>query len=50
MGMEHQELSALENVYESNKQLYMELMGLESEEELNGFDIDLLEKTTNNGR
>lgn len=48
--MEHTELSALENLYESNKALYMELMGLNNEEELNGFDIELLEKLTNNGR
>lgn len=48
MSLETAELSALENLYDSNKELYIELMGLESENELNGYDLELLEKITNN--
>jgi hypothetical protein len=48
MSRDHAELSAWENLYESQKEFYVALMGLNSDEELNDFDMEFLEKLTNN--
>lgn len=48
MSLETAELSALENLYDENKALYMKLMDLENEDQLNSYDLELLEKITNN--
>jgi hypothetical protein len=47
MSRDHRELSAWEDLYESQKEFYLDLMGLNRDEELTDFDMEFLEKLTN---